>query len=131
MIRLQKKQLTLHISDYVKSHYNVSKENFFLTYAQFSSPFPAKILDIFAQGVVLFSVVFLIDKRKIYNRKYWILALLLTQLEHNMSNSNISFTPDVAARTIILFGAMIIGYIALLVSMKIVKKRTNSLSDQP
>jgi hypothetical protein len=120
---ITEKQLTLHISEFVKAHPNVSKENFGVAYAQFSVPLTARLLDILIQGGVLFMVGFLIDKRRVYKRTYWIVALLLTQLEHSLTSSNLSLTTNTEERVITICGALIVGLIAIFLSIKIAEKR--------
>jgi hypothetical protein len=125
---ITEKALTLHIAEFVKSHSNVSRENFSAAYAHFSVPLTARILDILIPGGVLFLAGLLIDKRRVYKRTYWVVALLLTQLEHSMTSSNLSLTTNTVERVITVGVALLVGLIAIFLSTKMAGKRTASIS---
>lgn len=125
---LIKEHLTQYTAAFVKTHSNVTSESLKSVYEQFSAPLVAKLLDIAAQGIVLFGVAVLIDKRRKYQKKYWASALLLTQLVHNFANSNLGFTPSLVTYLLAVFAALIVGLCAIYLSGKVFAKPALSSS---
>ena len=114
--------LSLYSSEYLKTHSNVTNESFKAAHENFSAPPIAKLLDIALQGVVLFGVAVLIERKKKYQKKYWASALLMTQLAHNFANSNLGFTPSLVIYLLTVFAALIIGLCAISLSGKLFAK---------
>ncbi len=121
---ITEERLTLYTAEFVKTHPNVTKESLKMVYEQFSAPFTARLIDIILQGVVLFVVAVLIDKRGRYQKKYWASALLLTQLVHNFFNSNIAFSATTVLYLLTIFAGSVVGVCAIYLSSKVPAKRT-------
>lgn len=82
-------------------------------------PFIVQFIILILQGMVIFLASFLIIRKKKYDMRYWVPALLMVLMIHTMMNPNFYYAQNFMMYSIYVILAILVGLLSIYLSTKI------------
>lgn len=120
---ITKEHFLLFFTEYVQTHKIKTLEDMDYIYEQYSAPSTAKITTLILQGAAIFLISFLIERKKKYNRKYWVPSILMVLLINSISNSNFHYTPNAGIYLLYIISSILIGIVSIYLSIVAGKRK--------
>lgn len=116
---LAQKTFISFVTEHLKYYDSATSAELSSRYEQPSSLLIARFITLVHQGAAIFVISFLIIRKKKYDKRYWIPALLIVLIAHNIGNPRFYYAHDFLMYSLSVIAAIPIGIFSIYLSTKI------------